>query len=128
MFKNYIKVAFRNILRYKGFSLINIAGLTVGMACFILIFIWVYDELHYDTYHARSDRLCRIILKQADNPGDSGIPSTPYILPQILKEELEMVNRNAPPMVNRNTLVMVSRNAPLAVNRSAPLREEGVPF
>ena len=87
MFKNYIKVAFRNILRYKGFSLINIAGLTVGMACFILIFIWVYDELHYDTYHARSDRLCRIILKQADNPGDSGIPSTPYILPQILKEE-----------------------------------------
>ncbi|MGD9347467.1 MAG: ABC transporter permease, partial [Candidatus Aminicenantes bacterium] len=87
MFKNYIKVAFRNILRYKGYSLINIAGLTVGMACFILIFIWVYDEFHYDTYHTRSDRLCRIILKQADNPGDVGIPSTPYILPQILKEE-----------------------------------------
>ncbi len=87
MFKNYIKIAFRNIRKYKGYSLINIAGLTVGMACFILIFLWVYDELHYDTYHARSDRLCRIILKQAGNPGDPGIPSTPYILPQILKEE-----------------------------------------
>jgi putative ABC transport system permease protein len=87
MFKNYIKVAFRHILRYKGYSLINIAGLTVGMACFILIFIWVYDELHYDTFHARSDRLCRIILKQADNPGDVGFPSTPYILPEILKNE-----------------------------------------
>jgi putative ABC transport system permease protein len=87
MFRNYIKMAFRNILRYKGYSLINIVGLTVGMACFILIFLWVYDELHYDTYHAHSDRLCRIILKQADNPGDVGIPSTPYILPQILKDE-----------------------------------------
>ncbi len=87
MLKNYIKIAFRNIRRYKGYSLINIAGLTVGMACFILIFLWVYDELHYDTYHANSDRLCRIILKQADNPGDVGIPSTPYILPQILKDE-----------------------------------------
>ncbi|MBN1221990.1 MAG: ABC transporter permease [Candidatus Aminicenantes bacterium] len=87
MFKNYVKIAFRHILKYKGYSLINIAGLTVGMACFILIFIWVYDELHYDTFHARSDRLCRIILKQADNPGDVGVPSTPYILPEILKNE-----------------------------------------
>jgi putative ABC transport system permease protein len=87
MFKNYIKIAFRNIHRYKGYSLINIAGLTVGMACFILIFLWVYDELHYDTYHNHSERLCRIILKQPGNPGDPGIPSTPYILPQILKDE-----------------------------------------
>jgi ABC-type antimicrobial peptide transport system permease subunit len=87
MLKNYFKVAFRHILKYKGYALINVAGLTVGMACFILIFIWVYDELHYDTFHTNSDRLCRIILKQADNPGDVGVPSTPYILPQILKNE-----------------------------------------
>lgn len=87
MFKNYIKIAFRNIRKYRGYSLINIAGLTVGMACFILIFLWVYDELHYDTYHTHSDRLCRIILRKAGDPGDPGIPSTPYILPQILKDE-----------------------------------------
>ncbi len=87
MAKNYIKMALRNIRRYKGYSFINIAGLTVGMACFILIFLWVYDELHYDTFHTQSDRLCRIILKKADNPGDPGMPSTPYILPQILKDE-----------------------------------------
>jgi len=87
MFRNYIKTAFRNIKRYKGYSLINIAGLTVGMACFILIFLWVYDELNYDTFHTHSDRLCRIILKRADDPGDPGMPSSPYILPEILKEE-----------------------------------------
>jgi putative ABC transport system permease protein len=87
MFKNYVKIAFRNIKRHKGYSFINIAGLTVGLACFILISLWVYDELHYDTFHAHSDRLCRIILKSAGEPGDVGIPSTPYILPKILKDE-----------------------------------------
>ncbi|MFC2164296.1 ABC transporter permease [Acidobacteriota bacterium] len=87
MFKNYIKTAFRNIRRYKGYFLINIAGLTVGMACFILIFLWAYDELNYDTFHTHSDRLYRIILKKADEPGDPGIPSAPYILPKILKDD-----------------------------------------
>lgn len=87
MFRNYTKMAFRNIRKYKGYSFINIAGLTVGMACFILIFLWVYDELHYDTFHTHSDSLYRIILKKADDPGDPGMPSTPYILPQILKDE-----------------------------------------
>ena len=87
MFRNYIKTAFRNIRRYKGYFLINIAGLTVGMACFILIFLWAYDELNYDTFHSHSDRLCRIILKKAGDPSDPGIPSSPYILPKILKDD-----------------------------------------
>ena len=87
MFKNQFKLAFRNIRKYKGYSFINIAGLTVGMACFILIFLWVYDELNYDTFHDHSESLCRVILKKADDPGDPGIPSSPYILPQILKDE-----------------------------------------
>lgn len=87
MLKHYIKIALRNIRKYKAYSLINIAGLTIGMACFILIFLWVYDELHYDTFHTNSDRLFRIILKKAGDPTDRGIPSTPYILPQILKDE-----------------------------------------
>lgn len=87
MFNNYIKTAFRNIKRYKGYSFINIAGLTVGLACFILIFLWVYDELHYDTFHDKSGRLCRVLLKKAGEPGDPGVPSSPYILPQILKDE-----------------------------------------
>ena len=95
MFKNYLKMAFRNIRRYKGYALINIAGLTVGMACFILIFLWTYDELNYDTFHTHSNLLYRLILKKADDPGDPGVPSTPYILPKILKEE--KVNWNGHP-------------------------------
>jgi putative ABC transport system permease protein len=87
MLRNYLKMAFRNLKRYKGTSFINIAGLTVGMACFVLIFLWAHDELSYDTFHPHSSELYRIILKKAGEPGDPGIPSSPYILPLILKDE-----------------------------------------
>jgi len=117
MFKNYIKIAFRNIRRYKVYSLINIAGLTIGMACFILIFLWVYDELNYDSYHTGSDRLCRILLKKAGDPSDRGIPSTPYILPQILKDEyLEIAevtrvrSRGYPSAIRHGDLSFYERN------------------
>jgi len=57
MFKNYSISAFRNIKRYKGFSAINLIGLTLGMASCFLIFIWVQDELSYDRFHAHADDL-----------------------------------------------------------------------
>ena len=57
MFINYLKVALRNIKRYKGFSFINISGLAVGMACCILIFLWVQDELSYDKFHENGKNL-----------------------------------------------------------------------
>jgi len=57
LFKNYIKTAFRNIQRYKGYSLINIVGLALGMACCILILLWAKDELTTDRYHAKLDSL-----------------------------------------------------------------------
>ncbi|MFC2146121.1 ABC transporter permease [Acidobacteriota bacterium] len=87
MFKNYLTIAIRNIKKYKGCSLINISGLAVGMACFILIFLYVYDEMHYDTFHTHADRLCRVLMHRADDPSDPGIPRAPYALPAILKEE-----------------------------------------
>jgi len=61
MFKNYIKVAFRNLQRHKGFSFINIAGLAIGIACCLLIFLYVADETSYDKFHENSDRIHRII-------------------------------------------------------------------
>ena len=60
MIKNYIKIAFRHFKKQKGYSFINIAGLAVGMACCILIFLWVYDELSFDRYHENADNICRI--------------------------------------------------------------------
>jgi ABC-type antimicrobial peptide transport system permease subunit len=57
MIKNYLKVAFRNLWKNKGFSFINIIGLSVGMASAILILLWIQSEVSYDGFHAKRDRI-----------------------------------------------------------------------
>ncbi|WP_143305492.1 ABC transporter permease [Chitinophaga vietnamensis] len=61
MLKNYIKTAWRNIRRNKLFSALNIFGLATGMACSILIFLWVQDETSYDRFHPHADHTYRVI-------------------------------------------------------------------
>ena len=60
MLKNYLKIAWRNLLRHKTFSIINIVGLAIGLSCFIMIALFVLDELSYDTFNANSGRIYRI--------------------------------------------------------------------
>ncbi len=60
MLRNYVKIAMRNLARYKVYSLINIAGLAVGIACCVLIFLWVYNELSFDRYHENADNIYRL--------------------------------------------------------------------
>jgi len=62
MLKNYLKIALRNFRRHKGYSFINIAGFAIGMACCLLILIYVRHELSYDRYHKDADRICRIVI------------------------------------------------------------------
>jgi len=54
MIKNYIKVALRNLVKYKSYSFINIVGLAIGLACSILIAMFVFDELSYDKFHEKA--------------------------------------------------------------------------
>ena len=61
MIINYLKVAFRNIWRHKGFSFINILGLSVGMTACFLIFLYVRFELSYDKFHSKADRIYRLV-------------------------------------------------------------------
>jgi putative ABC transport system permease protein len=68
MFKNYLKIAFRNLIRYKGHSFINIAGLAIGMAACLLLFLWVQDELSYDRYNEKAERIYRVV-NQIENNG-----------------------------------------------------------
>jgi len=63
MFKNYLKVALRTVQRNKIFSFINILGLALGMACSILIFLYVSHELSYDRHHKDAHRIFRVALK-----------------------------------------------------------------
>ena len=60
MFTDYFKIAIREALRNKGYTLINVVGLAVGMSCFIMISLLVRDELSYDRFHINADRIYRL--------------------------------------------------------------------
>lgn len=70
MLSNYLKVALRNLIRQKGYSFINIAGLAIGIACCILILLYVIDELSYDRYHEKADRIYRIGIRGVLNANE----------------------------------------------------------
>lgn len=61
MIKNYFKIAWRNLVKSKGYSAINIGGLAVGMAVAMMIGLWVYDELSFDKYHKNYDRIAQVM-------------------------------------------------------------------
>jgi putative ABC transport system permease protein len=67
MIKNYFKIAWRNLFRNKAFSLTNLLGLTIGMTCTILIFLWVKDELGYDQFHANYKNIYQVIAHRDFN-------------------------------------------------------------
>ncbi len=71
MLKSYLKIAFRNLRRYKGYSLINIVGLALGMACFFLIVLYMNFELSYDRFHENRDRIYQV-LKRYETEGRIG--------------------------------------------------------
>ena len=62
MFRNYLTIIYRNTLRHKGYAVINVLGLAVGMACSILILLYVQDELSYDRYASRHDKIYRLTM------------------------------------------------------------------
>lgn len=70
MLRNYLIIAFRNLLRNKLFSFLNIFGLALGLACSVLILLWVQNELTWDRFHPNIDQLYRVYINR---PGDNGI-------------------------------------------------------
>jgi putative ABC transport system permease protein len=92
MLRNYFKVALRNLSRNKVYSIINIAGLAIGMACCILILLWVQDELSYDGFYQRADDLYRI-TETWHHEGETKCEAlTSSLLAPALKEECPEIN------------------------------------
>jgi predicted permease len=80
MFRNYFKIALRNFLRHRGYTFINVAGLAIGIACCILILLWVQDELSFDRFHENADDLYVATFS-------NGSKVTPTALSDYLKTE-----------------------------------------
>jgi putative ABC transport system permease protein len=69
MFRNYLKIAYRNLVRNKAFSLINIAGLSIGLGCCLLILLYTKDELSFDRFHEKKDYLYQLTCRITEKDG-----------------------------------------------------------
>ena len=85
MFSNYLKIAWRNLLRNKIYSGINIGGLAVGMAVAMLIGLWVWDELTFDHYHKNHDRVAQVMTTQTLNGETTTVDALPIPLANALR-------------------------------------------
>ena len=90
---HYLKVAVRNLLKYKTQTIISILGLAVGFVCFALSVIWIHYEMTYDTFHENAEQIH--IIRKKDNMtmhSKHGVNNhTPYLLAQYLKENFAEV-------------------------------------
>ncbi len=90
MFKNYLKIAWRNILQHKVVSLINIGGLAIGLSCCLLILMFIQDEFSYDRFHSKADRIYRVVT----SPSEDRVPTNAngsFGYGPLLKEEFPEV-------------------------------------
>ncbi|MFC1724187.1 FtsX-like permease family protein [candidate division KSB1 bacterium] len=88
MFKNYIKIAYRNAVRSKGITFINIAGLSIALACSILMSLYIMDELSYDDFHSLSDRIYRLGSNLRTSEGqDRELSTNPWPTGKLLAED-----------------------------------------
>ena len=95
MIKNYIKTALRHFSRQKGFTAINMFGLTIGLACCIVIFLFVSDELSFDKYHDELDQVYRVAVR-TENPNLTSQSATVCApVAQVLKENFPQVEKVA---------------------------------
>src|SRR5882724_4140562 len=89
MFRSYFKTAWRNITRHKGFTAINIFGLSIGICACLTIWLISSFEFSYDRFHPDKDRIFRVVAGQTDNQGKTdAIGFVPNPLPLTLRKEL----------------------------------------
>src|ERR1700712_4335611 len=87
MLKNYFKIAFRNLWKRKGYSFINIIGLTTGMASAMLILLWIQNEMSFDRFYKKSDRLYTMYNRDKFNGEMWAWNSTPKIMAPTIKHD-----------------------------------------
>jgi putative ABC transport system permease protein len=105
MIKNYLKIALRNFQKHKGYSLLNIAGFSTGMACCLLILIYVRHELNYDRYNKDGDRVYRIVQDiRTQTANRVFAPISPMVAP-TLKADYPQVEYAARAIPARSRLV-----------------------
>ena len=94
MLLNQLKIALRYLLRNKGYSIINILGLAVGLACCILIMMYVQDELSFDHFHEKGDQIYRVALDRKYPGRTRSYAIIPQSYSQTFKDEFPEVEES----------------------------------
>jgi putative ABC transport system permease protein len=117
MIGNYLIVAFRNLVRHKLYSFINIAGLTVGLTCAIFIILFVRDQLSYDRWIPGTENLYRLEMR-INSPGKPSMPSamTPFIAAQAALDNIPEVQARARLVRHAATILVGNRQFPQNVD------------
>lgn len=120
MFTNYLKIAWRSLLKNKGFSIINIVGLAIGLSCFLLIALYVVDELSYDRFYPNADRIYRVDadIKFGGNQLDLCVNSDP--MGPTLKKDY--------PQVEEYTRIYSSEGSKLVRKGNSYINEEKIVY
>jgi putative ABC transport system permease protein len=87
MIKNFLKTAWRNLIKNKTYSIINILGLAIGLSCFLLIAMYVIDELSFDRYNDKAGRIYRINSDIKFGGAEMHMPVTSDMMGQLLKKD-----------------------------------------
>ncbi len=87
MIQNYLKIAWRNLLKHKSFSFINILGLAIGISACLVIFLYVYDELTFDLYNVKADRIARVTTRMHTPASDLVLATSPLMLGKTLEKD-----------------------------------------
>jgi putative ABC transport system permease protein len=112
MFKNYLKTAWRNISRHKGSTLINISGLTLGIACSLVLFLMVSHFSSFDKHHSKKDRIYRVVNQSEGNQGTNYQPGCPSVLPDAFRGDFPEAEQVVFTSYRSGSLVLVpQRNA-----------------
>src|SRR4051812_47973630 len=93
MIKNFFKIALRNLLRNKGFSAINILGLAIGMASAMLILLWIQNEISFDQFHEKKDRIYEAWNRASFSGKLNSWNTTPKILARTLEKDFPEVEQ-----------------------------------
>ncbi|KAA0989608.1 ABC transporter permease [Dyadobacter aurulentus] len=110
MLKNYLKIAWRNLLKNKTFSFINILGLALGMARSLLIILWVQDEVRMDRFHANDKRLFSVMENQHYSGVINTFPATPGVLAENIVKDIPEIELASQVLWEEEPVLMVGNN------------------
>ncbi len=91
MFKTNLKIAWRNLIKDKQFTFLNVLGLSAGLACALLIFLWVNDESSYDKFFANDDRLYQLMERRTYDGEVHTTKASSGLLSETVKQQIQGV-------------------------------------